>query len=31
LNAPDKATFYGGGAKGYTDYPALSAALDPAE
>lgn len=25
LNAPDKATFYGGGAKGYTDYPALAA------
>jgi N-ethylmaleimide reductase len=24
LNAPDKATFYGGGAKGYTDYPALA-------
>ena len=24
LNQPDKATFYGGGAKGYTDYPALS-------
>ena len=24
LNAPDKATFYGGGAKGYTDYPTLS-------
>jgi N-ethylmaleimide reductase len=23
LNVPDKATFYGGGAKGYTDYPAL--------
>ena len=23
LNAPDKNTFYGGGAKGYTDYPAL--------
>lgn len=23
LNAPDFATFYGGGAKGYTDYPAL--------
>jgi N-ethylmaleimide reductase len=23
LNAPDKATFYGGGAKGYTDYPFL--------
>ncbi len=21
LNVPDKATFYGGGAKGYTDYP----------
>ena len=26
LNAPDKATFYGGGAKGYTDYPTLQAA-----
>ena len=26
LNAPDKATFYGGGAKGYTDYPTLEAA-----
>lgn len=26
LNAPDKATFYGGGAKGYTDYPTLGAA-----
>ena len=23
LNAPDRATFYGGGAKGYTDYPVL--------
>ncbi len=23
LNTPDKTTFYGGGAKGYTDYPAL--------
>jgi N-ethylmaleimide reductase len=23
LNKPDKATFYGGGAKGYTDYPTL--------
>ena len=23
LNPPDKATFYGGGAKGYTDYPTL--------
>jgi N-ethylmaleimide reductase len=26
LNAPDPATFYGGGAKGYTDYPQLAAA-----
>jgi N-ethylmaleimide reductase len=25
LNAWDKATFYGGGAKGYTDYPTLEA------
>ncbi|GAC1329971.1 MAG: alkene reductase [Beijerinckiaceae bacterium] len=24
LNEPDKATFYGGGSKGYTDYPALA-------
>jgi N-ethylmaleimide reductase len=24
LNEPDQATFYGGGAAGYTDYPALS-------
>ena len=24
LNAPDKATFYGGGAKGYTDYPVFA-------
>ncbi|MFL5540559.1 MAG: alkene reductase [Longimicrobiaceae bacterium] len=23
LNAPDRATFYGGGAEGYTDYPTL--------
>jgi N-ethylmaleimide reductase len=23
LNEPDRATFYGGGAEGYTDYPAL--------
>ena len=30
LNTPDKATFYGGGAKGYTDYPALGEALDAA-
>lgn len=26
LNQPDRATFYGGGARGYTDYPALEAA-----
>lgn len=26
LNAPDTKTFYGGGAQGYTDYPALEAA-----
>lgn len=25
LNEPDPATFYGGGAEGYTDYPALGA------
>lgn len=25
LNKPDQATFYGGGAKGYTDYPFLEA------
>ncbi len=25
LNAPDRTTFYGGGAHGYTDYPTLSA------
>ena len=31
LNAPDKATFYGGGAKGYTDYPALGEALQAAQ
>jgi len=30
LNEWDKATFYGGGAKGYTDYPALATA-DAAE
>ena len=23
LNEPDRATFYGGGAAGYTDYPTL--------
>jgi len=26
LNTPDRTTFYGGGAKGYTDYPAYAAA-----
>lgn len=26
LNTPDRTTFYGGGAQGYIDYPALSAA-----
>jgi N-ethylmaleimide reductase len=26
LNAPDPATFYGGGSKGYTDYPTLNEA-----
>ncbi len=26
LNTPERATFYGGGAKGYTDYPALEQA-----
>jgi N-ethylmaleimide reductase len=26
LNQPDRATFYGGGATGYTDYPTLDAA-----
>jgi N-ethylmaleimide reductase len=31
LNEWDKATFYGGGAKGYTDYPALGGKLEPAE
>ena len=31
LNAPDKATFYGGGAKGYTDYPTLGDALQAAQ
>ncbi|WP_027994867.1 alkene reductase [Simplicispira psychrophila] len=25
LNTPDRATFYGGGAEGYTDYPTLDA------
>ena len=26
LNVPDPATFFGGGMKGYTDYPTLTAA-----
>jgi N-ethylmaleimide reductase len=26
LNEPNRATFYGGGAEGYTDYPTLTAA-----
>ena len=25
FNPPDRTTFYGGGEKGYTDYPMLSA------
>jgi N-ethylmaleimide reductase len=24
LNVPDKSTFYGGGARGFTDYPCLT-------
>jgi hypothetical protein len=31
LNAPDRATFYGGGARGYTDYPPLDRVTDPDE
>ena len=31
LNKPDQATFYGGGAKGYTDYPTLAEAKQAAE
>jgi N-ethylmaleimide reductase len=31
LNDWDKTSFYGGGAKGYTDYPALGEALDAAQ
>jgi N-ethylmaleimide reductase len=26
LNVPDRATFFGGGAAGYTDYPVLTPA-----
>jgi len=29
LNTPDESTFYGGGEKGYTDYPALASELVP--
>ena len=29
LNEPDPATFYGGGAEGYTDYPSLEQVEDP--
>ncbi len=29
LNAPNPATFYSGGALGYTDYPALAASTPP--
>jgi N-ethylmaleimide reductase len=31
LNTPDKATFYGGGAEGYTDYPLLGDTLQAAQ
>jgi len=31
LNDPDKTTFYGGGEKGYTDYPTLGAKLQAAQ
>jgi N-ethylmaleimide reductase len=31
LNAPDKATFYGGTARGYTDYPSLGEAAEAAQ
>jgi N-ethylmaleimide reductase len=31
LNEWDKATFYGGGARGYTDYPTLSQAAEAAQ
>ena len=31
LNAPDPTTFYGGDAKGYTDYPTLEQVVEPAE
>jgi N-ethylmaleimide reductase len=28
LNSPDRATYFGGGAKGFTDYPALEEAAE---
>jgi N-ethylmaleimide reductase len=28
LNAPDEATFYVPGAKGYTDYPSLTTSIE---
>jgi N-ethylmaleimide reductase len=31
LNAPDKATFYGGSARGYTDYPSLGETVEAAQ
>jgi N-ethylmaleimide reductase len=31
FNAPDRATYYGGDERGYTDYPALPEPADPAE
>jgi len=31
LNEPDRDTFYGGGAKGYTDYPTLAESAEAAE
>jgi N-ethylmaleimide reductase len=29
MNVPDPSTFYGGGAKGYTDYPTLAMTAHP--
>ena len=28
LNRPDRSTFYGGGERGYTDYPSLTPAQE---
>jgi 2,4-dienoyl-CoA reductase-like NADH-dependent reductase (Old Yellow Enzyme family) len=30
MNKPDQSTFFGGSAKGYTDYPAIPTGLQPA-